>query len=105
MFEQIFLVTERVAVAALGVRIDGEVVFETTACVEEDEVAEAKVLEGPCSWDGENHRGMGHDWRLSRRVSQRRDWQTPKGRPPGWRQLRVDPLRVRSRYEWGHRSG
>lgn len=39
-FAPFLVVTERLAVAALGLRVDGEAVFKATTCVEEHEVAE-----------------------------------------------------------------
>lgn len=53
------VVTKGLTIAALGVRVDGEVVFKTTHCVEEDQVADPKRLPGIGHGDGEDHGGVG----------------------------------------------
>lgn len=55
----LFIMSKGLAVAALLVRVDGEVIFDMVKCVEVDEVVDSKRLLVLCSGDSKNHGGMG----------------------------------------------
>lgn len=53
------VVSERIAVASLGVWFDSEVFLKTSRDEEENKAANAKCVNRPVPGDGKNHRGKG----------------------------------------------
>lgn len=73
---ELFVVCKQQAVAALGVAVDGEVVFKVTRGVKEDNAADGKGFDGLVYRDGEDHGGHGLSMADFEVESHPGDWQS-----------------------------